>query len=436
MNAFFYTLGCKVNQYETQAMMKQLRENGFATAVYHTGQPDVGDAVIVINSCTVTAESDRKLRQLLRRTRRDNPDAVIVLTGCMPQAFPDKAASLLEADIVLGNDDRSKLPTVLHTYVQEHDRLVDIRDHQRWYEPLMIEDFEERTRAFVKIEDGCDRFCTYCIIPYARGRVRSRDPEDIKDELRTLVSAGYREVVLVGINLTSYGKDNGLSLADAVDAACAVPGIERVRLGSLEPDHMTDELIDRLKTQPKLCEQFHVALQSGSDAVLRRMNRHYDTAVFADVCRKLKAAFPDASFTTDVMVGFPGETAEHHKESLAFVRSIGFTKVHVFPYSRRAGTRADKFADQVANADKIARAHDMTAVCEEIRAQLMAQTVGTTQSVLIETRTDGGDYLGYTRSYLPCRIVGDITPGITADVTVTAVENDTLIATPLRKESV
>jgi len=435
VNAFFYTLGCKVNQYETQAMMKQLRAVGFTTAVYHTGMPDVGDAVIVINSCTVTAESDRKLRQLLRRTRRDHPDAVIVLTGCMPQAFPEKAASLLEADIVLGNDDRSKLPTVLCAFLQERDRLVDIREHSRLYEPLMIEDFEERTRAFVKIEDGCDRFCTYCIIPYARGRVRSRSPEDIREELRTLVSAGYREVVLVGINLTSYGKDTGLTLADAVDAACAVPGIERVRLGSLEPDHMTDELIDRLKAQPKLCEQFHVALQSGSDAVLRRMNRHYDTAVFADVCRKLKAAFPDASFTTDVMVGFPGETEEHHRESLDFIRSIGFSKVHVFPYSRREGTRADKFADQVSNADKVARAHEMTTVCEEIRAQLMANTVGTTQSVLIETRTDGGDHLGYTRSYLPCRIVGDVTPGVTADVVITAVENDTLIATPLRKES-
>ncbi len=435
MNAFFYTLGCKVNQYETQAMMKQLRERGFATAVYHTGMPDVGDAAIVINSCTVTAESDRKVRQLLRRTRRDNPDAVIVLTGCMPQAFPEKAAALLEADIVLGNDDRSKLSNALADFQRAHDRLVDIHDHRRIYEPLMIEDFEERTRAFVKIEDGCDRFCSYCIIPYARGRVRSRSPEDIREELRVLVKAGYREAVLVGINLTSYGKDNGLSLADAVEAACSVDGIDRVRLGSLEPDHMTDELIDRLKAQPKLCEQFHVALQSGSDAVLRRMNRHYDTALFAEVCRKLRAAFPDASFTTDVMVGFPGETEEHHKESLAFVRSIGFSKVHVFPYSRRAGTRADKFADQVVNADKIARAHEMTDMCEHIRAQLMTQTVGTAQSVLIETRTDGGEYLGYTRSYLPCRIVGDVIPGVTADVVITAVENDTLIATPLRKES-
>lgn len=431
MNAYFYTLGCKVNQYETQAMMKQLREHGMTTAVYHTGQPDVGDAVVIINSCTVTAESDRKLRQLLRRIRRDNPDAVIVLTGCMPQAFPEAAASLTEADIVMGNDDRRKLATEILGFLKKRERLVDINDHTRLYEPLMIEDFEERTRAFVKIEDGCDRFCTYCIIPYARGRVRSRDPKDIVNELEDLVKAGYREVVLVGINLTSYGKDNGSSLADAVDAACSVEGIERVRLGSLEPDHMTDELIARLQKQPKLCGQFHVALQSGSDDVLRRMNRHYDTAQFADVCRRLKEAFPNAALTTDVMVGFAGETDENHRESLAFVKSIGFSKVHVFPYSRRKGTRADRFPDQLDNAVKTARAHEMTVMCEEVRRHIMSDTVGTTQSVLIETRHEDGDYLGYTVGYFPCRVRGDVTPGETVDVRIIAAENDMLIAIPI-----
>lgn len=424
MNAFFYTLGCKVNQYETQAMMLLMREQGFETAAYHTGLPDIGDAVLVINSCTVTGESDRKLRQLLRRARRENPSALIVLCGCMPQAFPDAAAQLTEADLVCGNADRRRTVQAIVRAVAGRARAVAITPHTAQYEPLSIEDFEEHTRAFVKIEDGCDRFCTYCIIPYARGRVRSRAPADITAELQTLVAAGYREVVLVGINLTSYGKDNGMTLADAVDAACAVEGIERVRLGSLEPDHMTDALIARLAAQPKLCEQFHVALQSGCDATLRRMNRHYDTALFEAVCQRLRAVFPAASLTTDIMVGFPGETEEEFAQSLRFAEHIGFSKVHVFPYSRRDGTRAARMAGQVENAVKAARAHRMSEACERVRTQTMADSVGTVQEVLVETRAEGGDALGYTRGYLPCRIAGAVRVGDTVRVMIDSVDGD------------
>ena len=430
MKAYFYTLGCKVNQYETQAMMRDWRERGHETAVYHTGLPDIGQAVLVINSCTVTGESDRKMRQLLRRVRRDNPAAFIALCGCMPQAFPEKAAALDEADLVCGNADRRAMMAAIEEAWRARERRVTIPPHTAVYEPLMIEDFEERTRAFVKVEDGCDRFCTYCIIPYARGRVRSRDPEDITAELKVLAAAGYREVVLVGINLTSYGKDNGLTLADAVDAACGVDGIERVRLGSLEPDHMTDALIARLAAQPKLCEQFHVALQSGCDATLRRMNRHYDTAMFRAVCEKLRAAFPRCSLTTDVMVGFPGETDDEFAQSLGFVREIGFSKVHVFPYSRRDGTNAAKMAGQLGNAAKTARAHGMSEMCEQVREGILAACIGTQQEVLAETRTDDGAALGYTRGYLPCRILGDVQAGETLCVTVTAVQDDRLIAVP------
>ncbi len=428
MNAYFYTLGCKVNQYETQAMMRLLRERSYDTAVYHTGMPDVGEAVIVINSCTVTSESDRKLRQLLRRTRRDNPRAVIVIGGCMPQAFPDIAAAFDEADIVLGNAARNALPTHLERFFLTRERIVDIPAHDKAVEPMCIEDFEERTRAFVKIEDGCDRFCSYCIIPFARGRVRSRAPEDIAAELQTLARNGYREVVLVGINLTSYGKDNGLSLADAVDAACAVDGIDRVRLGSLEPDHMTDKLLARLAAQPKLCPQFHVALQSGCDATLKRMNRHYDTAEFAALCERLRKAFPDCSLTTDVMVGFAGETDEDFETSLAFTAAMRFSKVHVFPYSRREGTRAAKFPDQLGNAVKTDRARRMTDACEAVRRDILQETVGTVQDVLVETRTDNGAAVGYTVGYLPCRIDGDATVGETVRVLVDRAENDTLYA--------
>lgn len=428
MNAYFYTLGCKVNQYETQAMMALMREHGFSTAVYHTGMPDVGDAVIVVNSCTVTGESDRKLRQLLRRTRRDNPQSVIVLTGCMPQAFPKEAAALSEADIVLGNAQRRALPEVLDAFFVTRERVVDIPDHAKTIECLAIEDFEERTRAFVKIEDGCDRFCSYCIIPFARGRVRSRDPKEIADELAVLAAKGYREAVLVGINLTSYGKDNGLTLADAVEAACGVGGIDRVRLGSLEPDHMSDDMIARLRAQKKLCPQFHIALQSGCDATLARMNRHYTTAEFEAVCDKLKAAFDDCSLTTDVMVGFPGETDEEFEQSLRFVERMGFSKVHVFPYSRRAGTRAAVMDGQLGNAVKADRAHRMGEMCERVRAKILADCVGTVQRVLSETRSDDGGTLGYTEGYLPCRIDEAVEAGQTVDVTVYGVADDMLLA--------
>lgn len=428
MNAYFYTLGCKVNQYETQAMMRLLREHGYTTAVYHTGMPDVGEAVIVINSCTVTGESDRKLRQLLRRVRRDNPRAVIALGGCMPQAFPDVAAAFEEADIVLGNAARNALPAHLNRFFLTRERVVDIPAHDKTVEPMCIEDFEERTRAFVKIEDGCDRFCSYCIIPFARGRVRSRTPEEITEELRTLAANGYREVVLVGINLTSYGKDNGLSLADAVDAACAVKGIDRVRLGSLEPDHMTDDLLIRLAAQPKLCEQFHVALQSGCDNTLARMNRHYTTAEFEALCQRLRAAFPACSLTTDIMVGFAGETDEDFESSLAFAQKMRFSKAHIFPYSRREGTRAAKFPDQLGNAVKTERARRMTDACEAVRREILEATVGTVQEVLCETRTTDGHTVGYTRGYLPCRIDEPVTVGDTVRVTVYKTENDMLFA--------
>ncbi len=427
MKAYIYTLGCKVNQYESQAMMRLLRNNGYETAVFHPTLPDVGEAVLIVNSCTVTSESDRKLRQLVRRMRREHPQAILAVTGCMPQAFPDKAAAL-EADIVTGNASRAAILEQLEAFRRTREKQVCVTPHDKAIERLCIDSFEERTRAFVKVEDGCDRFCSYCIIPYARGRVRSRDPEDIRAELEMLVRAGYREAVLVGINLTSYGKDTGLTPADAVEAACAVDGIERVRLGSLEPDHMTPALIARLRQQKKLCPQFHVALQSGCDATLRRMNRHYDTARFEQACAELRAAFPDATFTTDILVGFPGETAEEFEESLRFAERMRFSKAHVFPYSRREGTRADRMPDQVPQAEKVARAHRMSEVCERVRREILADTVGTVQEVLCETRTADGLAVGYTRGYLPCRIDGPCEAGQTVTVRIGGADDEGLLA--------
>ena len=402
MKVMFATLGCKVNQYETKAMRRLLEQKGFVTTEYEDNES--GFDVLVINSCTVTGESDRKLRQLLRRLRRENPDAVLVLTGCMPQAMPDTAATLSEADIVLGNAARRQLPVHLEDYLLHRQRIVCIPPHEAVYEPLEIDDFPGRTRAYVKIQDGCNRFCSYCIIPYARGRVRSRSPEDIRQELETLAEKGYKEVVLVGINLTAYGQDCGLNIADAVEIACAVNGLERIRLGSLEPDFMTEDILDRLQAQPKLCPQFHPALQSGCDATLKRMNRHYTTADYAALCEQLRRRFPHCALTTDVMVGFPGETEEEFEASCAFIAQIEFARVHVFAYSRRPGTVADRLPNQIDRREKARRSARLTALCRLNAEAYAAEYVGKTVAVLLETDNGDGTYDGHTDTYLTVRL--------------------------------
>ncbi len=424
MKAWFYTLGCKVNQYETQAMRRLLEDEGYDTAEFTPGQPDVGDAVLVVNSCTVTGESDRKLRQLLRRCRREHPQALLVLTGCFPQAFPDDADALPEPNVVLGNAARRELPERIAQYRQSGQRVTAIGAHKREYESLSICEFQGRTRAFVKIEDGCDRFCSYCIIPYARGRVRSKPLAELAAEVQSLAQRGYREIVLVGINLTAYGKDTGASICDAVEVAAAPEGICRVRLGSIEPDHLTDEVLQRLAACEKLCPQFHLALQSGCDATLKRMNRHYTAAEYRALCDKLRAAFPGCALTTDVMVGFPGETEEDLRASLAFVGEIGFSRVHCFPYSRRAGTPAAKAADQVPNAEKVRRNKAMIAVGERGRVAYESALVGQTVSVLPETLRDDGRLEGYTDTYVPV-IVNGGTVGVPCAVRITAYEDGT-----------
>lgn len=400
----FHTLGCKVNQYETQAMRRQLESAGYETAEL---TPDTVADALVINSCTVTAESDRKLRQFLRRCRRQLPQGILILTGCMPQAYPEMASALGEADIVLGNAARNDLLSHLENYLTHRQRIVDIPPHTATYEPLEIDAFQGRTRAFIKIQDGCNRFCSYCIIPYARGRVRSRRPEDIRSELERLAANGYKEAVLVGINLTAYGQDNGLTIADAVEAACSVDGIERVRLGSLEPDFITDETIAQMKAQPKLCPQFHLALQSGCDATLKRMNRHYTTAEYADLCRRLREHFPNCAITTDIMVGFPGETEEEFEASCRFAEEISFSRVHVFAYSRRPGTVADRLPNQVDAAEKTRRSKKMISLCQSSADAYSDQYVGTAVPVLLETPHPDGTVDGHTDTYVSVRVRTD-----------------------------
>ena len=400
MNVKFITLGCKVNQVESEAMREALLAGGFQEAA----EGQTAD-VVVVNSCTVTAVSDQKARQALRREKKRNSGAVAVLTGCWPQAFPQEAEDFLEADIVLGTTRRAALLPKILEYLSTKQRIVDIAPHEKGekFEKLTVSAMHGRTRAFLKIEDGCDRFCSYCIIPYARGRVRSKPLEDIKAEAALLGDHGYREVVLTGINLPAYGKDLGLHLCDAVEAACAAPGIARVRLGSLEPEQLTPEVIARMAKQEKLCPQFHLSLQSGCDATLKRMNRHYTTAEYRQIVRNLRQAFPNCAITTDIMVGFAGETEEEFAASLAFAKEIAFAKVHVFAYSRRPGTRAYDMPGQVANKVKEERSRQMIAATLATQRDFFAAQVGRVEEVLFEQEREKNVYEGYTRNYTPVR---------------------------------
>ena len=401
MNVYFITLGCKVNQYESEVMLASLLENGYAQA------DALSDAdVVVVNSCTVTRTSDQKVRQSLRRARTQSPTAVIVLTGCMTQAFPDVKEQLPEADIFLGNQNRADLRPAIEAFLATRQQVVWIEPHapNEAFERMRIGTFHGRTRAFVKIEDGCNRFCSYCIIPSARGRVRSKPLGELKEELEALAAAGYLEVVLVGINLSAYGQDLGCSLCDAVETACAVEGLARVRLGSLEPDHMDVSVVERLSKQEKLCPQFHLSLQSGCDDTLKRMNRHYRAEDYRAIADNLRTHFSDCSLTTDVMVGFPGEDEAAFSLSLAFVKSIGFSKVHVFAYSRRPGTPAADMPEQIPKKEKDARSKIMSEETGKLRTNFHKNQVGKRFPVLFETALPDGSAEGHTPHYLPVRV--------------------------------
>ena len=400
MRVCFYTLGCKVNLNETGALEQMFRSAGF-TIVPEGEEADV----FVVNSCTVTNFGDQKSRKWLRRKKRENPGAVTVLTGCYPQAFPEEAAQFTEADLVCGNGDRKAILDNVLKLLDGHERIVAIAPHQRGeqFEELPVERFETHTRAFIKVEDGCNRQCAYCVIPRARGPVRSRSEISILEELRRLAASGYCEVVLTAISLPSYGKDTGTGLAELVEHAAAVAGIERIRLGSLDPDMLTDDDIRRLAAVPKLCPQFHLSLQSGSSKTLRAMRRPYTTEQYAAVAAKLREAFGEenVSITTDVIVGFPGETEQDFEDSMAFVAGQRFLKVHVFPYSRREGTPAFDFPNQVPEHEKESRSRRMTAAVEKVRAELAHAAQGRTAQVLLETPLSSTLFTGYTKQYLP-----------------------------------
>ncbi len=420
MKIYFYTLGCKVNQYESEALAELFENCG------HTVTADITEAeVAVVNSCTVTAESDRKTRQAVRRFKRSRPDRIVILMGCMPSAIPETAEKLPEADIVTGNNAHAEIPALLERFLKEKQRIIDIKTHPRHekYNTPAITRFSERTRAFMKVQDGCDRYCTYCLIPFARGDIRSRPLADITAEAQSLAKNGFREIVLVGINLTSYGRDTGLTVADAVKAA-AVEGIERIRLGSIEPDHMSDELLRSLAAEEKFCPQFHLALQSGSDNTLKRMNRHYDRAFYRDLAERIRAQFENPSITTDIMVGFPAESEADFQDSVAFLREIGFARSHVFAYSKRSGTVAAGLPGQIEECEKTKRAAIMAAAAAECERAFCKTQVGRREEVLFEQK-NGEFFEGYTKNYLRVKVKsdGDLS-GKILKVLLTAAEND------------
>lgn len=404
MKYAFYTLGCKVNQYETQAMQQILLQRGDTL-----GDFDGICDCYVINTCTVTAMSDKKSRNAIRRVRRRNPEAVIGVCGCYAQTAPEELREM-DVDVLIGTDGR----------VEFLDRLAQAaRDRQRWehvedaglprrFEQLPAGGLAERTRALLKVEDGCNNFCTYCIIPYARGRVRSLPLESAVQEARKLAAEGYREIVVNGIEISSWGWEwhDGSCLRQLLTALCAAVPEVRIRLGSLEPRTIDEEFCRALSGFQNLCPQFHLSLQSGSDPVLKRMNRKYDTARYYESVRLLNEYFPGCAVTTDLIVGFPGESEASFEESLAFIHKCALTKVHIFPYSRREGTPADKMPDQVPKAVKEARAARAAAVAAELEDAFHSALIGTVQEVLFEQPEDGL-YAGHAPNYAKVYVRSD-----------------------------
>lgn len=426
MKAAFYTLGCKVNQAESEYMAELLQKAGFEIV-----NPNDEADYYIVNSCTVTATADQKTRQSVRRFKRKHPNSTVILTGCMPQAFPKDAEKLEQADIVLGNKNDNDILDLINKHAAQKNRIIRLSEHQNGekFAPCSVRAFGGRVRAFVKIEDGCDRFCSYCIIPKSRGRVRSKPLEDLKQEVTDLAANGIKEVVLVGINLSAYGKGTDFNIADAVETCAGVDGISRIRLGSLEPDHITDSIISRLSTVHKFCPQFHISLQSGCNKTLKNMNRHYTAEEYEELCNKLRAAFKDCSLTTDVMVGFHEETEQDFEESLAFVKRISFEKVHVFPYSERTGTAASKRGDSVSKQEKDRRASVMIAETEKIRQSYLESQIGRKVRLLVEGRVNSEYLRGYTKNYLPVLLKSaqDLT-GCETDCIIQSVKNDECIA--------
>ena len=403
--AALHNLGCKVNSYETEAMQQLLEEAGYEIVPFH----EKAD-VYIINTCSVTNIADRKSRQMLHRAKKQNPDAVVVAAGCYVQAAAEELKEDLAVDVIIGNNKKQDLVPILEEYFKDKSdssHVIEISETHE-YERLSIHKIADHTRAFLKVQDGCNQFCSYCIIPYTRGRVRSRRPDEVVAEVRELAAVGYQEVVLTGIHLSSYGvdfkeeekKENLLSLIKQVHE---VEGIRRIRLGSLEPRIITEEFAQALASMPKFCPHFHLSLQSGCDKTLKRMNRHYTTEEYAAGCEILRRYFDNPAITTDVIVGFPGETEEEFEETKAFLERIGFYEMHIFKYSRRAGTRADRMPDQIPEQVKSVRSEILLKLEKQMSKAYRESFLGRNKTVLLEEKTEinGREYMiGHTMEYV------------------------------------
>lgn len=418
--AALHNLGCKVNAYETEAMQQILEDAGYQIV-------DFGDKadVYVINTCSVTNVADKKSRQMLHRAKAKNPEAVVVAAGCYVQAAAERLEEDAGVDLIIGNNKKKDLAVILENYFEQKrgekgSYVIDIA-HTGEYEDLHINRISDHTRAFIKIQDGCNQFCSYCIIPYTRGRIRSREIADIEKEVKALAGKGYREIVLTGIHLSSYGKDlrDETNLLDAVRLVHGIEGVERIRLGSLEPRIVTREFAQALKEMPKVCPHFHLSLQSGCEATLKRMNRHYTPEEYLEGCRILREVFENPAITTDVIVGFPGETEEEFEETREFLKKVHFYEMHIFKYSRRAGTRADRMPDQVPESVKTARSEALLEMERQMSLEYRKSFLGKKCEVLLEEPEviGGKRYVtGHTREYVRiavengCR--GEIVTGI------------------------
>lgn len=400
--AALHNLGCKVNAYETEAMQHLLEEAGYEIVPF-TQKADV----YVINTCSVTNMADRKSRQMLHKAKKNNPDSIVVAAGCYVQTSEKEVLNDLSVDIVIGNDRKHDLVRLLEEYSLDsvNDTVDDINDGKHDFEELFIDQTKEHTRAFIKVQDGCNQFCSYCIIPYARGRVRSRRFENVIAEVERLVANGFKEVVLTGIHLSSYGVDfeEATGLLELIQAVNAVKGIERIRLGSLEPKIVTEHFASELSKLDKICPHFHLSLQSGCDATLKRMNRKYTTKEYERGCELLRKYFVHPAITTDVIVGFPGETEEEFEQTKAYLEHIHFYEMHIFKYSKRKGTRAAVMPDQIDEQIKAARSEKLIALGHDMSKEFRKFYIGKNEEVLFEEKAVIGDkeyFVGYTKEYV------------------------------------
>lgn len=424
----FHTLGCKVNQYETEAMEELFEKSGYSIV----NEEEMAD-IYVINTCTVTNLSDRKSRQFIRKSKKKNEDSIIAVVGCYSQVAPDEVESLEGVDVIIGTSERNRIVELCEKVRLNHEKINIVRDIKTYkeFEKIKVDEIKSKTRANIKIQDGCNQFCSYCIIPYARGPIRSRDYHDIIEEAVKLRDSGFKEVVLTGIHVASYGKDNKIPLINVIRGIAQIEGLERIRLSSLEPTLIDDDFMKSLKETGKVCDHFHLSLQSGSDSVLKRMNRKYTSALFKEKTEIIRKYMPNVGLTTDIIVGFPGETEEEFLETYNFAKEIGFSRIHVFKYSPRKGTPAAKYENQVDGNIKSRRSDELIKLGDQLAKEFMNRFINTNLLVLFEEENKkiGDTYEGYTTNYLRARVKSNESLiGNIKSISIIDINNDILIA--------